>query len=108
MTHKLDLQWTRYGCQLYDKPAKKAFRLAMHQADKNVLDLCLVSYKQYSQSFNTSETSIIPPDYKALIDQYPAVLQVNFHKKPKHDVVHHIDMGQHPPCRARPRPILKG
>ena len=42
------------------------------------------------------------------MDEYPKILEVNFIKIPKHNVVHTIQTGNNPPCRTKLRNIMPG
>ena len=109
---RLDLQWLNTKqpkCQLKDTKANRIFPLALAKAPNNQVSLALVTYKQYSDKQKTMHkelVNIIPPDYKEIIDKYPKVRTVNFVTIPQHNVVHHIDTGTNPPCRAKVRHIL--
>ena len=49
----------------------------------------------------------LDPHYAKLIKKYPNLLNPSFHKgEPAHGVFHRIDTADHPPCRAKRRPIV--
>ena len=111
---KLDLKWGKNGkCFLNDAARGHSIRLKMDTFHNTSLNLALVSFKQYSQSKSEQASKSapayqVPAEYKALIEQYPKLLEVNFLKKPPHGIVHHISTGSHRPCKAKPRPLLPG
>ena len=106
---KLDLVWQENNkCVLYDRKAKKSFAVHMQKVKVEHLNLALTSFKQYSdklKSLDPEVSEVIPKEYQELIDKYPGILNINFHEKPRHNVVHHIDTGSSKPCKAKVRPI---
>ena len=85
----------------------------LEYVDKNNLGLSVIqtSYKSWAQvnnqmSAKSEQPEPIPAKVQILLDTYPDILKVNFTKQPKHNIVHEIDTGTNPPCRARMRPIL--
>ena len=69
-------------------------------------DMTFAKYSAAQKS--AAETKPVPPQYQALLDKYPDVLQCKFLDTPLHGVIHHIDTSDKPPCRAKVRPLLKG
>ena len=60
---------------------------------------------------NESENVESVPEgpYKELIERFPDLLKPNFKtENPKNKISHRIRTGDHPPCRAKPRPMLPG
>ena len=72
------------------------------------------SFQQYSQlqaaEANKETVEIpIPAEYKQLLAKYPDITKCDFMAKTvKHGVIHHIDTGSNPPCRAKVRQLMPG
>ena len=109
--HRLDLRWLDNGhCQLYHA-RKPAIPLRLGPAPANNLGLAVVTFKQYADEIKSKDSPVtppVPPQYQALLDKYPQVTTVKFNKHPRHNVTHSIDTGDHPPCIAKPRPLMPG
>ena len=96
--YRLDLKWTKRGkCFLQDE-ADRVIPLKMDSFNENTVNLAVLTFKQYSQTKSaeaakTAKPYVIPPDYKAIIDQFPKLLEVNFQKTPVHGIVHTIETG---------------
>ena len=110
LRYRLGVSWAADDCKLVDEKAKRTFPLKLRQVSNSQLNLSLVTFKQYSDKQKSLETEpcIIPPEYQKILDNYPEILKVNFHKIPKHNIIHTIDTGDSKPCKAKPRPVLPG
>ena len=83
---------TKNKCYLFDRTAKKSYPLYLQKARRENLNLALVTYKQYAEKQkvknNEDDKEVpIPPDYQKLIDQHKSILTINFHDKPRHNIV---------------------
>ena len=111
LDNKLDLRWLDNGhCQLYHA-RKPAIPLRLAPAAEENLGLALVTFKEYADRIKAKDAPVthpVPQKYQALLDKYPRVQQVTFNKHPRHNVTHSIDTADHPPCMAKPRPIMPG
>ena len=112
LRYHLDIVWQGdQKCTLVDKGAKKSFPLGLQKVKKSNVSLSMVTFKQYSEQqkvLQSEPTVPIPPEYRELIDQHKGILDINFHKEPKHNIIHTINTGSNKPCRARARPLMVG
>ena len=108
----LSLHWAGHNCFLQDETGGR-YPLKMRTTRQNALGLSLISFKKYAQEANRRAgekdgSADLDGPYKAILADFPDVLKVNFTNKPKHGVTHHIDTADHPPCKARLRPLMHG
>ena len=109
---RLNLIWQRNGqCRL--GTGKRSVKLTMEPVKQELLGLQVAEFqdfREYSQAKKVTEQGIddIPPAYEAMLEQLPGIDTPDFTKTPAHGVVHTINTGDHPPCRAKVRRLLPG
>ena len=111
---QLDLKWDGPVCRL--SKGQKSIRLELAPAKQELLGLAAVgedgaSFKTWSQVRNTEDEpkpDDIPQEYETLLQSYPNIDKPDFRATPAHGVQHHIDTGNHPPCKAKVRKLLPG
>ena len=101
---RLDLGWSGNKCCLKKGSEVKAW-LQLSKAPVSILNLAPIA----TSAPAPNEHSHIPSAYFNLIKKYPNLTKLHFKKKvPSHNVIHHIDTGNHSPCHAKVRKIMKG
>ena len=123
MKFRFDLLWSNSQCILFSQQTKSSYPLQLGRAEKGNLGLATVqlsgavqipagmhtTFKKYSQAQKLPQPlRPIPPAYQQLLDRYPEVMECKFLDNPLHGVIHQIDTKNHPPCKAKMRPLLKG
>ena len=107
---RLDLRWQGQQCTL--KRGQKSIKITLEPVQRELLGLHIaeVSFKDHAQAHKVSDADEfdIPPVYEKMLAKYPGIDTPNFKIPPAHGVVHHIDTGDHPPCRAKLRRLLPG
>merc|ERR1711978_785836 len=109
---QLDLKWDGPMCRL--SKGQKSIRLKLAPAKQELLGLAAVgedsaNFKTWSQVRNTEDEpkpDDIPQEYETLLQSYPNIDKPDFRATPAHGVKHHIDTGNHPPCKAKVRKLL--
>ena len=128
--HKLSIIWNEFDdALLYDRKAKVSTILEYisiphmskphlymvqtlstgENSEVSAFDVAAMREIDSEAGEQKSSRQIMPEKYEALLQEFPSLLKMDFSAKVNGEkVYHYIDTKDHPPCKAKLRPLMRG